>query len=70
MPRNTKQIPCEHCEKPIDSRGWRVHTLTCKSRPQEQEVETELRQGNMEVLFQYYREGLRDGFQFAGKRAA
>jgi hypothetical protein len=86
MPRKVNHVNCVYCRKPIDSRGWKVHSLTCKSRPPEAsdighitEIESGLRQGNLSVLSEfyrekilldYYREGLSDGMKFAGKKAA
>jgi hypothetical protein len=65
MPRIVAKRACQFCHRPIDSRGHRVHELTCKDRP----VAEENHNGdNLKVLMDYYREGLRDGFTFAKDR--
>lgn len=70
MPRTNHKEPCQFCRTPIDTRGIKVHTLTCKQRPATDNVDSERTQGNLRLMLDYYREGLRDGFQFAGKQKA
>lgn len=75
MPRAVNTKPCRWCRKSVDTRGIKVHQLTCHDRPAETDetirhLDGERLTGNIRVMLDYYREGLRDGFQFAGKKAA
>jgi hypothetical protein len=77
MPRTKVTKPCGYCGKSIDTRGLRIHQVTCSENPSNQgetsdigRIESEHTNGNVRVLLDWYKEGLRDGFQFAGRKAA
>jgi hypothetical protein len=75
MPRTKVTRACQYCHKAIDTRGIRMHQTVCPSNPENQEsnvrqIDSHNTNGNVRVLIDYYREGLRDGFQFAAKKAA
>jgi hypothetical protein len=76
MPRPKVTKPCQYCRKAIDTRGIRMHQTVCPKNPENQKtsnirrIDSHQTNGNVRVLMDYYREGLRDGFTFAAKKAA
>jgi hypothetical protein len=76
LPRTKVTKPCQFCHKAIDTRGIRMHQTVCSENPENTEdskvvrIDSSHRRENIRVLMDYYREGLRDGFQFAAKRVA
>jgi hypothetical protein len=76
MPRPKVTKPCQYCRKAIDTRGIRMHQTVCPENPENKQesnirrIDSQMSGGNVRVLMDYYREGLRDGFTFAAKKAA
>ncbi len=75
MPRTSQKVACRYCLTNIDTRGIRVHELTCKQRPADEvsnirQIDQSLLHSNLRVLVDAYKAGLDMGVQLAGERKA